>query len=82
MDVSLLQGKDRSAFGFADANDTMGAPFFAHFAKGGNHEGVHVVFGDQRNFLSAASHPTLAKDARMGHPVVVGCFVLTSMLIP
>jgi hypothetical protein len=72
--VTLSQAGD-PGFGFAETGDTVGAPLFAHFAKGGNHEGMRDgVYAEPKTVLSAASLPTLAKDARMGHPVISDSF--------
>jgi len=56
-------------FDFAGIRNTEGAPSFAHFAKGGNHEHMRNGFrAETDKVLSAATPPTLAKNARMGHP--------------
>ena len=60
------------AFGLLDGAYETGAPFFAQFAKGGSRE-CRRKFVDLGCVVTnpvahAASLPTLAKNARMGHP--------------
>ena len=48
---------------------TVGAPSFAHFAKGGNLERMRDQgCAEPTKVVSAASLPALAKNARTGHP--------------
>jgi hypothetical protein len=58
------------AFDLAGITDTVAAPFFAFFAKGGSREcrcQVGLITCPQQNQIAhAASPPTLAKNARMG----------------
>ncbi len=50
---------------FPGTGDTMGAPFFAQFAKGGSRERLRRESAD---LVPAVSPPALAKGARTGHP--------------
>ena len=57
------------ALDLAGTSNTVGAPFFAFFAKGGNHERIdNRVCAERTKVVSAASPPALAKNARTGHP--------------
>jgi hypothetical protein len=54
---------------FPPRSRTVGAPSFAQFAKGGNHERIRNVFMERAWVASAASLPALANNARTGHPL-------------
>ena len=56
----------------AGITTAVDAPSFAFLAKGGSwrcrREVVLIAFPQQKQIAHAASPPTLAKNARMGHP--------------
>jgi hypothetical protein len=53
----------------AGMTNTVGAPSFAHFAKGGNHERLRNGFAQKAKTLCQQHpYPPLQKNARTGHP--------------
>jgi len=57
------------AFDLAGITNTVGPPSFALLAKGEYNERIRKgVCGERTKVAPAASPPTLAKNARMGHP--------------
>jgi len=61
------------AFDFIEFTNTVGAPSFARFAKGGYHERErNRVCAEETDGRVRSIVPTLAKNARMGHPLFYG----------
>jgi hypothetical protein len=78
----MTAGRVAQAFDLAGITKAAGAPSFAHFAKGGSRKRLHQWAahiglpyvrcrpGSMRDKnAQAASPPTLARNARMGHPL-------------
>jgi len=62
-------GRGGPASDLADAENAVGAPSFAHSAKGGKHKCMRNGVLCRATGALAASQPALANNARTGHPL-------------
>jgi len=73
-DYNEQEGAGGPAFELAGISNTVGCPVLAFFAKGGSRECPRNFVDPCRvatnQIAHAASPPTLAKNARMGHPLL------------